>query len=395
MGLFEHFPYTNFHELNLDWLLRKTKELNDEVENTSDRMDGIEKSIVTTVQNTLTQWMNDGTLNNIVGGKNSTRNILLIGDSYLGRMQNYAQCKQKFETIFNNCYVAQFGGYGFATPADRNYSTVINTITPDNFSLGECSDIVFVGGYNDRIYDVSTILSGINTSIALAKTRFPNANIYIAEAGWPTDPGQRAGCRNAISAYQSAVEYGCGFIPLYKSMHRYSNFDTADGFHPNPTGAEKLVWDLIGYLISREYTPYTGGISFPVTWTYTNFKPTILAYYNNDYVQLRSLGGLFNGVSGITWTGSPTDAHVIGTYEKTSYFLGGPSTEYMNYTLPMWVRDSTSGGYTLMAGIWTFTDTEVMLQLSNMQSDGGNYKPVTPSAIVMPAMEFTYPLQYC
>lgn len=27
MGLFEHFPYTNLHDLNLDWILRKLKEL--------------------------------------------------------------------------------------------------------------------------------------------------------------------------------------------------------------------------------------------------------------------------------------------------------------------------------------------------------------------------------
>ena len=33
MGLFDQFPYTNFHELNLDWLLRMIKELNNTVEN--------------------------------------------------------------------------------------------------------------------------------------------------------------------------------------------------------------------------------------------------------------------------------------------------------------------------------------------------------------------------
>lgn len=27
MGLFDQFPYTNFHELNLDWILRALKEL--------------------------------------------------------------------------------------------------------------------------------------------------------------------------------------------------------------------------------------------------------------------------------------------------------------------------------------------------------------------------------
>ena len=33
MGLFDQFPYTNFHELNLDWLLKLVKELNSTVEN--------------------------------------------------------------------------------------------------------------------------------------------------------------------------------------------------------------------------------------------------------------------------------------------------------------------------------------------------------------------------
>lgn len=33
MGLFDQFPYTNFHELNLDWLLNMVKELNSTIEN--------------------------------------------------------------------------------------------------------------------------------------------------------------------------------------------------------------------------------------------------------------------------------------------------------------------------------------------------------------------------
>lgn len=32
MGIFEHFPYTNFHDLNLDWLLRAVKSLRDRLE---------------------------------------------------------------------------------------------------------------------------------------------------------------------------------------------------------------------------------------------------------------------------------------------------------------------------------------------------------------------------
>ena len=51
MGLFEHFPYTNFHGLNLDWILRKVEdsvktvdELKDFVENL-DVQDEVNKKI--------------------------------------------------------------------------------------------------------------------------------------------------------------------------------------------------------------------------------------------------------------------------------------------------------------------------------------------------------------
>ena len=30
MGVFNQFPYTNFHEVNLDWLIAKVKELLDD-----------------------------------------------------------------------------------------------------------------------------------------------------------------------------------------------------------------------------------------------------------------------------------------------------------------------------------------------------------------------------
>ena len=38
MGLFEQFPYSNFHELNLDWILKKIKELDDKVDSIEDRI---------------------------------------------------------------------------------------------------------------------------------------------------------------------------------------------------------------------------------------------------------------------------------------------------------------------------------------------------------------------
>ena len=36
MGYFERFPYTNIHELNLDWLLNAMKELSEEFKTFAD-----------------------------------------------------------------------------------------------------------------------------------------------------------------------------------------------------------------------------------------------------------------------------------------------------------------------------------------------------------------------
>lgn len=38
MGLFEQFPYTNFHELNLDWILKKVKEFDERLNSFHDTL---------------------------------------------------------------------------------------------------------------------------------------------------------------------------------------------------------------------------------------------------------------------------------------------------------------------------------------------------------------------
>lgn len=38
MGLFEHFPYTNFHDLNLDWIIKALKDLDEKVDTIEERI---------------------------------------------------------------------------------------------------------------------------------------------------------------------------------------------------------------------------------------------------------------------------------------------------------------------------------------------------------------------
>lgn len=53
MGLWEHFPYTNFHGLNLDWVLRSIKDLTDRVEALEERIEEIKQEILAEVDEKL------------------------------------------------------------------------------------------------------------------------------------------------------------------------------------------------------------------------------------------------------------------------------------------------------------------------------------------------------
>ena len=55
MGVFEFLPYVNFHELNLDWLLKQTKENKENIEHLNNNIYDI-----------MTEWLNDGTISTLV-----------------------------------------------------------------------------------------------------------------------------------------------------------------------------------------------------------------------------------------------------------------------------------------------------------------------------------------
>lgn len=46
MGLFEHFPYTNFHDLNLDWIIQALKDLDKKVDTIEERVTQAAKNYV-------------------------------------------------------------------------------------------------------------------------------------------------------------------------------------------------------------------------------------------------------------------------------------------------------------------------------------------------------------
>lgn len=64
MPLFEHMPYTNFENLNLDWILKTIKEHEDKIADHESRIDSLEASITTISENITTIEGDITTINN-------------------------------------------------------------------------------------------------------------------------------------------------------------------------------------------------------------------------------------------------------------------------------------------------------------------------------------------
>ena len=59
MGIFRHFPYTNFHEMNLDWIINRIKDLWKGVENIDKRMDDFIADTEPAIRDEVDKWLDD------------------------------------------------------------------------------------------------------------------------------------------------------------------------------------------------------------------------------------------------------------------------------------------------------------------------------------------------
>ena len=101
MGLFENFPYTNFQNLNLDWVLKQiqnllatTKKIQVELEDLKNYVENMESEMSNQIKDILDEWLSDGTLENIIEGAIAPnwlygKNIVVYGDSTAAISNNY------------------------------------------------------------------------------------------------------------------------------------------------------------------------------------------------------------------------------------------------------------------------------------------------------------------
>lgn len=259
---FSNFPYTDFHNLNLDWLLDTVKDLNikwddyytqwnkwqTDVQNYIDNLD-----YIAAIDKYLDALKASGELSDIIDTWLTDYGLITIGDSYGegytpdGMVKPW--CDILHEQYFSDAsfYVNKsLGGSGFG--ANTHFSALLSQAiaTLTDKQKKQVKYVIVAGGWNDQFIASSTVNSGIKDTIALM-SQLPNATLYI---GWIATPIIGFTSVAEVKAYneiKTLYETYWGkfkFLSGADSALRWISVLASDNIHPNASGQASIA-DMI------------------------------------------------------------------------------------------------------------------------------------------------------
>lgn len=259
---FSNFPYTDFHNLNLDWLLETVKDLDikwdsyytqwnkwqSDVQNYIDNLD-----YITAIDNYLDDLKASGELSDIIDTWLTEYGIITIGDSYgegytpEGMVKPW--CDILHEKYFSDAsfYVNKSsGGSGFG--ANTRFSDLLSqaiTVLTDK-QKKQVKHVVVAGGWNDQFVAASLINSGIADTIDLM-AQLPNATLYIGWIATPIIGFTTVAKTKAYNEIKTLYETYWGkfkFLSGADSALRWPSVLASDNIHPNANGQGSIA-DMI------------------------------------------------------------------------------------------------------------------------------------------------------
>ena len=291
------FPYTNFHEMNLTWIVETVKNLTEEWIEMQGKFTDLQgdfeelKNFITDyftkleidkeVRKILNEMKANGELSEIISdallqgalARVNKPTVLILGDSY-GAGENIANREYSWaymlkSALEKNGYTVKLsaiGGYGFKADGTKTYTNMLNTLT-DTMTTNEKKNVVKIivgGSYNDRNSAENDISQGMIDFQSAIASNFENCkNVIVCPMGW-TWEGHQQGIHTsttyisvikAIKMWMySAAQLGFSVIPAYQGMLYESSFSN-DGVHPSEQGHKNILNMVIGAFDGLYFKP--------------------------------------------------------------------------------------------------------------------------------------------
>lgn len=310
---FSNFPYTDFHELNLDWLLGTVKDLDTkwdsyytqwnkwqaDVQNYIDNLD-----YIAAIDNYLDALKASGELSDIIDTWLTDYGLITIGDSYGegytpdGMVKPW--CDILHDQYFSDAsfYVNKsLGGSGFG--ANTHFSALLSeAITGlSDKQKKQVKYVVVAGGWNDQFIAASTVNSGIKDVINLM-SQLPNATLYI---GWIATPiigfttVAKVKTYNEIKTLYKTYWGKFKYLSGADSALRWVSLLASDNIHPNATGQSSIA-DMI-YKAMGGYASWNRSGEFAldgVDCTLNDYKMPVVLTNTNAHCSFRHVASFLD-----------------------------------------------------------------------------------------------------
>lgn len=308
------FPYTNFHEMNLTWIIETIKKLTDEwlrmqddFSNLQDRFEELKifvtdyfakLEINSEVKRILKEMKENGELSEIISdallqgalARVNKPTVLILGDSYASGEnipnKEYSWAYMLKNALEKNGYTVKLhavGGYGFKADGTKTFTNMLNELA-SSMAVNDKKNIVKIiigGSYNDRNAPESGISQGMSDFQSAISSNFENCkNVVVCPMGW-TWEGHQQGIHTStkyidvIKAIKiwiySASQLGFSVIPAYQGMLYESSFSN-DGVHPSEQGHKNILNMVIGAFDGLYFKPINS-IEYSATFTKTTNIP--------------------------------------------------------------------------------------------------------------------------
>ena len=310
----ENFPYTNFHDMNQDWLIKtmkettnKTEELNTRVtecetivDNMEEEIPGIiEEAVAEQVPGYIEYQLNHGGYDLILA-QSRKRRLVMIGDSYGagwtpdGDVTGYPNIVQNWLHIANaDFFQANKGGARFGADENSEYAfdTVLNGLLSSITDKDSITDIIFAGGYNEGASTTTSINNGITRCKHIIEDYFhnPSLKVHLFSIGYSSvSPAQRE-----LLSYRYKYCYansGWGYVNLTPCICNQQLW-ASDGYHPLQIAQDRIATNIINILNGGTITGKTDATEFAQTSkTGITFYTNILNDYFDSFLYGQNIG---------------------------------------------------------------------------------------------------------
>lgn len=381
MAVFENYPYTNLHNLNLDYLLKHQKENDDKVEYVINNIGtAAEEAAAAEAYAHLAQQAAESVIE-------KPRRVVCIGDSYAegytpdGNNDGWPAYLKTFmhlpDADFESIY---YGGVGFKNAVDgKTFMTLLSdTAISERASV---TDLIVAGGYNDQGYTQTEITTAIANFCTVARTLFPIAKIWIGFVGRCAESGSIiTNLRRACAAYMQGAKNNNAYFMSGAQNALLYEYLASDHKHPLATGNMAIAWAMkcilmVGYASTKAHYDYNRNSVTLVNCTASNalgvridVSDDVTTFYlqNGNYTLTTPIASyMCNGSTPIPIFDLPISSNIYA-----------PTSELFSQPVNAVVRCGTNQYYSVPGQI-EMSGQRVQLRLKDINDGHSNYRSLT------------------